>query len=453
MRRLLKQFFDAYLIDRNLDQALSMVSEKVISVGTGEQETARNREELKLLMEREFETVKCSFTYDIRDYTETRYGGGVTGAFCRVSAYLAEDGCSEIALETRLTAVAALEEGRWKFVSLHMSAPAQNQEEEEFFPLKYGRQSGGRPIGGRAERKLIQMMSSMLPGGIMGGYLEKGFPLYVINDTMLRYLGYTYDELVRETNEEMIRIIAPEDREWVEKEIFDSMERTGEYEVQYRVVRKDGSYLWMLDKGNEVITEDGRRAMISVMLDISESVGLQERLRREAQEDELTRILNRKGAIHFIEQALNGRSEGTLLLMDIDNFKMVNDTYGHLAGDKVLVLLAEILQKSMRKGDVVARLGGDEFLVYMTGCALKEIAAKRVDSIGRQFQKKMEQYPQTVISVSTGIVVRQEEKTFEELYRKADDALYQVKKRGKGGYAFWGEDPVFQEAAVSRHPE
>ena len=102
-----------------------------------------------------------------------RYGEGVTGAFCRVSAYLAEDGCSEIALETRLTAVAALEEGRWKFVSLHMSAPAQNQEEEEFFPLKYGRQSGGRPIGGRAERKLIQMMSSMLPGGIMGGYLEK----------------------------------------------------------------------------------------------------------------------------------------------------------------------------------------------------------------------------------------------------------------------------------------
>ena len=95
----------------------------------------------------------------------------------------------------------------------------------------------------------------------------------MINDTMLRYLGYTYDELVRETNEEMIRIIAPEDREWVEKEIFDSMERTGEYEVQYRVVRKDGSYLWMLDKGNEVITEDGRRAMISVMLDISESVG------------------------------------------------------------------------------------------------------------------------------------------------------------------------------------
>ena len=58
-----------------------------------------------------------------------------------------------------------------------------------------------------------------------------------------------------------------------------------------------------------------------------------------------------------------------------------------------------------------------------------------------------------MISVSTGIVVRQEEKTFEELYRKADDALYQVKKRGKGGYAFWGEDPVFQEAAVSRHPE
>lgn len=284
----------------------------------------------------------------------------------------------------------------------------------------------------------------------MGGYLEKGFPLYVINDTMLRYLGYTYEELVRETNEEMVRVIAPEDRERVEREIFDSVGRTGMYEVQYQIVRRDGTRVWMLDRGNEVVTEDGRRAIISLMIDISESMDIQEKLKREAQEDELTRILNRKGAIHFIEKALKSQADGTLLLMDIDNFKRVNDNYGHMAGDRVLVELAQILQKSTRKGDVVARLGGDEFLVYINGCSILEIVSRRVETIGKLFGQAVESYPLAEMSVSTGIAVKEDGSTFEQLYREADAALYQVKNQKKGGYAFWKDE---QETAVSRRPE
>lgn len=284
----------------------------------------------------------------------------------------------------------------------------------------------------------------------MGGYLEKGFPLYVINDTMLRYLGYTYEELVRETNEEMVRVIAPEDRERVEREIFDSVGRTGMYEVQYQIVRRDGTRVWMLDRGNEVVTEDGRRAIISLMIDISESMDIQEKLKREAQEDELTRILNRKGAIHFIEKALKSQTDGTLLLMDIDNFKRVNDNYGHMAGDRVLVELAQILQKSTRKGDVVARLGGDEFLVYINGCSILEIVSRRVETIGKLFGQAVESYPLAEMSVSTGIAVKEDGSTFEQLYREADAALYQVKNQKKGGYAFWKDE---QETAVSRRPE
>ena len=84
-------------------------------------------------------------------------------------------------------------------------------------------------------------MLSMLPGGIMGGYLEEGFPLYIINDTMLEYLGYTYEELIAETDEKMQRIIAPEDWDRVQKTIYDSIRKTGGYDVQYRVIRKDGT--------------------------------------------------------------------------------------------------------------------------------------------------------------------------------------------------------------------
>ena len=225
MRQLLERFFDAYLLKRDLDLVLSMVSDQVISVGTGGQEVAGDREELRVLMTQEFEALKGSFSYEIEDYRETDYGSGLKGAVCRVRTVLSEESRADTEMETRLTAMAREEAGEWRFLQLHMSAPVREQENGEFFPLKYGRRSEGRPIGGQAERKLIQMMSSMMPGGIMGAYLEEGLPLYVVNDTMLRYLGYTYEELVRDTDEEMIRIIAPGDE-------GDPAERGGERGVR-----------------------------------------------------------------------------------------------------------------------------------------------------------------------------------------------------------------------------
>ena len=98
---------------------------------------------------------------------------------------------------------------------------------------------------------------------------------------MLEYLGYTYEELIAETDEKMQRIIAPEDWDRVQKTIYDSIRKTGGYDVQYRVIRKDGTRMWVDDKGHEIITEDGRRAMISIMLDINETMRRQERLKQE----------------------------------------------------------------------------------------------------------------------------------------------------------------------------
>ncbi len=435
VRDLLTQFFDAYLVKRNLEEALSFLSDQVVSLGTGAQEVALNKAELRELMIHEFESIPGGFRYEISQYHENFYTEDVCGVYCSVRTSMPDEEGMELSFQTRLTMNAVRMEGQWKIICLHMSAPSDQQEGEEFFPIQYGRQAVGK-LDASASKKLVEIMLSMLPGGIMGGYLEPGFPLYIINDTMLNYLGYTYEELVEETGEQMQKVIAPEDWDRVEQTIYESIRKTGGYDVQYRIVRKDGTRLWVDDKGHEITTEDGRKAMISVMLDINDSVELQERLRQEAMEDALTGLLNRKGADTRMEELMAECLPGTLLLMDIDNFKQLNDTYGHPAGDRVLCLLAEIMRKNSRERDIVARVGGDEFILFLPGCTQEEVLRKRADRICSMFQAAGARYSQVELSVSIGIAVSSGEETFEQLIQIADERLYAVKKSGKGNFQY-----------------
>ena len=435
IKDLLTQFLDSYLVKRDWETALSFLSDDVISLGTGAQEVALNKEDLRNLMIHEFETLPDGFHYEISQYCQKKYREDLYGVFCSVLTTTEDGEGLELSFQTRLTMTAARKGDKWEIINLHMSSPADQQEDEEFFPIKYGRQAVGK-LEPAASKKLIDIMLSMLPGGIMGGYLEEGFPLYIINDTMLDYLGYTYEELIEETDEKMKRIIAPEDRDRVEKTIYESIEKTGGYDIQYRIIRKDSTRLWVNDKGHEIITEDGRRAMISIMLDINESIKLQEKLRQEAMEDSLTGILNRKGAISHIEECLSKNQPGAMLLMDIDNFKQLNDTYGHQAGDQVLILLSRIMQKSSRRGDVAARIGGDEFILFLPGFTQEVLLKKRAEDICSAFRQAAETYDKVALSVSIGIAVSCQGSNFDQLFKQADDRLYAAKKSGKGTWAY-----------------
>ena len=142
-------------------------------------------------------------------------------------------------------------------------------------------------------------------------------------------------------------------------------------------------------------------------------------------------------AIRLIEESFQTNDEGVLFVMDIDDFKMLNDTCGHLVGDQVLMGFADILRKNSRSDDVCARLGGDEFLVYFPGLERKETAAERADLIRRQFQQMNGgKFGDVQLSVSIGIAVRQKEESFDHLYGAADQALYQAKRKKKGLYLF-----------------
>lgn len=427
MRELLEQFFRHYLRERNLEDTLALLTDQVISLGNGEQEVARNKEELRALMECEFKEMPQPLDYELFNYTENPLGEYGWSIFTNVLAKIDSEGVT-MEMLTRLTCICVKEDGKWKIASLHMSTPTVEQEHQEFFPLRYGRNNSVRKLSSETGEKLMELVSEALPGGIMGSYLEEGYPLYTINDTMLNILGYTYEELVDATNEKMMNIIYPPDQKWVEESIEKQFHEKNEYKVEYRIVGKGGRIIWVSDIGKKIKSEDGRDAMISIMTDVSDRIERENQLIKEAQLDPLTGLYNRKRAISLIEADFLKEKSGTLYICDVDNFKSMNDTKGHLAGDRALIHLAKLIRHYADENCVTARLGGDEFMLYFTEDAEKK-GADVIGKIQKEFAIAMKtSNPDLDITISAGGALRNAGEDFKDLYKKADTALYLAKK-------------------------
>jgi diguanylate cyclase (GGDEF)-like protein len=152
--------------------------------------------------------------------------------------------------------------------------------------------------------------------------------------------------------------------------------------------------------------------------------------------DELTALFNRRGAIDAVATALARRKATThaTLLVDIDHFKTINDTYGHAAGDNVIARLAAAINRCIRSGDICARLGGDEFMIFAPDCDLdgaREIAERLLTLV-----RADRGTDDVTFTVSIGISVEKHlNADFDAMYRRADTALYQAKADGKNRFA------------------
>lgn len=156
--------------------------------------------------------------------------------------------------------------------------------------------------------------------------------------------------------------------------------------------------------------------------------------------DALTGLNNRDYLEKELEKLLQTGHTGTLFMTDLDNFKSMNDTYGHMVGDEVLIKFAESLRHYSDEKDIVCRLGGDEFVAFFTDVTDKEIAAGKAAGIIKLFAEKMGALGYAgIVSVSIGAKVTTGDENFEELYSKADETLYFVKENGKNAYHFYDD--------------
>ncbi len=192
------------------------------------------------------------------------------------------------------------------------------------------------------------------------------------------------------------------------------------------------------------------------MYDVTQRKHSEARIRELAETDSLTGLRNRQAADAALQALISqtpiGNKAFAVMLIDLDRFKYINDTYGHDAGDKVLITVAERLRNLVRESDLVARMGGDEFFIILNHAGnigiVTRIAQKILDA--QQAPIEVQQGVQEKIGISVGIALYPEHGDNPLSLRKhADQAMYAVKRRGKNSFAIYepgAEDPLMESA-------
>jgi diguanylate cyclase (GGDEF)-like protein/PAS domain S-box-containing protein len=224
------------------------------------------------------------------------------------------------------------------------------------------------------------------------------------------------------------------------------------YDQIVRYIHKDGSSVWVRCRGIAIRDSTGNPIrLLGAHNDVTQMKYQEEVIRKQNEQlkiaqaklielsitDELTQLHNRRYfQIQFdflIKSAARQNSAISLILLDIDNFKKYNDTYGHREGDKILISVGEILIKYARETDVVARIGGEEFAVILPGAGKKgsKIACKRLKKLFNSYT-----WANQNVTASFGITSMQSDTytqshLWEYLYRQADEALYYAKEHGR----------------------
>ncbi|HBX55809.1 GGDEF domain-containing protein [Pseudomonas sp. UBA2684] len=233
--------------------------------------------------------------------------------------------------------------------------------------------------------------------------------------------------------------IYPDDMEYAAESLAKVLE-TGAVEArEYRIIRSDGQLRWLSDKCFISRQNEAGQAQIVVGIaeDITEKKQLEGELHRLATIDVLTQSSNRRYffecAQREFEHARQFGSPLAFLLLDLDDFKQINDKYGHQMGDQVLQRLAYSGASVLRRGDLFGRIGGEEFAAVFPGCepALAEQIAERLQ---REVQRLSFSYEsqQFGITASQGLTsLRGDDQSLDALFARADSAMYQAKRQGK----------------------
>jgi diguanylate cyclase (GGDEF)-like protein/PAS domain S-box-containing protein len=271
-------------------------------------------------------------------------------------------------------------------------------------------------------------------------------------------LGYSEEEIGTDIEEWFSRI-HPDDSQQVKIEINSHLEGLNTHFIhEHRMLHKDGSYRWILSRGIAIRHETGSPyRMAGSHTDISARKHAEEQLQHDAFYDGLTGLPNRALFMDRLNNALRRTRRlpdylFAVFFLDLDRFKMINDSLGHSAGDAVLIETARRLEKCARPGDTTARLGGDEFVMLFEDVKNLENAKRIAERIQRSFIEPFYVNEAEIVSTpSIGIALGSSEYACgEDLLRDSDITMYQAKALGRGRYEVFSPDMRSQAVALIR---
>ncbi len=235
--------------------------------------------------------------------------------------------------------------------------------------------------------------------------------------------------------------VYPEDRQALTNMVESMCMGEERAEVQFRVYATDSVLVWLHVQCYAMRDDEGNAIrLLGKIMNIDKQKRELQRLQGRAAQDSLTKVLNRETTQNKIDEYLTAQRKGgfvnrhALMVVDLDGFKRINDTYGHLTGDHLLMELADQMRKVFRNSDIVGRMGGDEFVAFLKDIGedghaflkAEELCAT-VRTLSGQFHNGL----QVTCSIGICACSSTDSTSFDELYQKADSALYLAKSRGK----------------------
>ncbi len=215
-------------------------------------------------------------------------------------------------------------------------------------------------------------------------------------------------------------------------------------DAEFRAVNRHGESRWYKASMSAILDDSGRPLkVVGILSDIDEQKRKLLTAEETAMKDPLTQLYNKVSTKALIEEYLDtNKNQGAFMMLDIDNFKRVNDTLGHLYGDAVLSELAHTLKSLFRDSDIIGRVGGDEFVVFMTNINELAVIRTKAERILSAFKRSFRtENAEQGISCSIGVSIYPSHgSTYDELMQKADSSLYFSKSRGKDQCTLYSDD-------------
>jgi len=277
---------------------------------------------------------------------------------------------------------------------------------------------------------------------------DKSWTTHFINNAIEDLTGYPANDFIANNIRTFTSIIHPDDIRKVSFSILNAVSNETRWELEYRLITTAGEIKWVAETGVGIFSKDGHLEYLDGFIqDISARKKMELALKASEQQirdmaftDSVTGLANRNLFTDRLDQLILSceryHTEFALLFIDLDKFKQINDTHGHLVGDKLLSMAGERISASFRESDVVARFGGDEFLVIVKNTSdvvnIEQIAENLLKKLSRSyFVNNLE----LTITGSIGITTCPlDGRSSNQLIQHADKAMYEAKLAGKNRY-------------------